>query len=137
MKLLSKKLKDKKGFTLIELVVVIAVIAILAAIAIPYFSGVTEKANLATDRANYRMLQSAVSMYLSEAKNLPASATTLSNAELGEYIEGGEISIVKTGESKGSPFTITYTPASGSTPASCDITPKFPVESTGTGGTEG
>lgn len=40
-----KNLKNKKGFTLVELVIVIAVIAILAAVLIPTFSGVIDKAN--------------------------------------------------------------------------------------------
>lgn len=40
-----KNLKNKKGFTLVELVIVIAVIAILAAVLIPTFSNVIEKAN--------------------------------------------------------------------------------------------
>lgn len=39
-----KKL-NKKGFTIVELVIVIAVIAILAAVLIPTFAGVVEKAN--------------------------------------------------------------------------------------------
>ncbi len=39
-----KKL-NKKGFTIVELVIVIAVIAILAAVMIPTFSGIIEKAN--------------------------------------------------------------------------------------------
>ena len=37
--------KSKKGFTLVELVIVIAVIAILAAVLIPTFSGIISKAN--------------------------------------------------------------------------------------------
>ena len=36
---------NKKGFTIVELVIVIAVIAILAAVMIPTFSGIIEKAN--------------------------------------------------------------------------------------------
>ena len=40
-----KNLKTKKGFTIVELVIVIAVIAILAAVLIPTFGGVIEKAN--------------------------------------------------------------------------------------------
>ena len=36
---------NKKGFTIVELVIVIAVIAILAAVLIPTFSGLVEKAN--------------------------------------------------------------------------------------------
>ncbi|MCI5512592.1 MAG: type II secretion system GspH family protein [Clostridia bacterium] len=40
-----KKLNNKKGFTIVELVIVIAVIGILAAVLIPTFSGVVESAN--------------------------------------------------------------------------------------------
>ena len=40
------KKTNKKGFTIVELVIVIAVIAILAAVLIPTFSGVVEKANV-------------------------------------------------------------------------------------------
>ena len=36
---------NKKGFTIVELVIVIAVIAILAGVLIPTFSGIVEKAN--------------------------------------------------------------------------------------------
>ena len=39
------KKSNKKGFTIVELVIVIAVIAILAAVLIPTFSNVVEKAN--------------------------------------------------------------------------------------------
>ena len=40
-----KNRKAKKGFTIIELVIVIAVIGILAAVLIPTFSGVIDNAN--------------------------------------------------------------------------------------------
>ena len=40
-----KKLNNKKGFTIVELVIVIAVIGILAAVLIPTFSGVIDSAN--------------------------------------------------------------------------------------------
>ncbi len=39
------KKMNKKGFTIVELVIVIAVIAILAAVLIPTFSGIVDKAN--------------------------------------------------------------------------------------------
>ena len=48
-----KKL-NKKGFTIVELVIVIAVIAILAAVLIPTFSGVVEKANQSAALQNCR-----------------------------------------------------------------------------------
>lgn len=49
-----KKLTNKKGFTLMEMLIVVAIIAVLVAIAIPTFSGQIEKANQATDAANCR-----------------------------------------------------------------------------------
>ncbi|WP_053957096.1 type II secretion system protein [Inediibacterium massiliense] len=49
IQMFSKKLKNKKGVTLVELIVVIAVIGILAGIAVPKFSGFTDKAKKATD----------------------------------------------------------------------------------------
>ena len=48
-----KKL-NKKGFTLAELLIVVAIIAVLVAIAIPVFTAQLEKAREATDAANIR-----------------------------------------------------------------------------------
>lgn len=49
-----KKFTNKKGFTLMEMLIVVAIIAILVAIAIPTFSGALKKAKAATDLANIR-----------------------------------------------------------------------------------
>lgn len=48
------KKTNKKGFTLAELLVVVAIIAVLVAIAIPIFTSQLEKAREATDAANIR-----------------------------------------------------------------------------------
>ena len=45
---------NKKGFTLAELLIVVAIIAVLVAIAIPVFTAQLEKAREATDMANLR-----------------------------------------------------------------------------------
>ena len=47
-------MRNKKGFTLAELLIVVAIIAVLVAIAIPIFVNQLEKANEATDQANIR-----------------------------------------------------------------------------------
>lgn len=52
-KLMNKKL-TKKGFTLAELLIVVAIIAVLVAVAIPVFTSQLEKAREATDEANIR-----------------------------------------------------------------------------------
>lgn len=67
MKLLQKKLKNKKGFTLIEMLVVVAIIAILVAISIPAVSGALEKAREAADAANLQAAKSVA--LLEEMKN--------------------------------------------------------------------
>jgi type IV pilus assembly protein PilA len=55
--------KSKKGFTLIELVVVIAILGILAAILIPVISGFIARANIARDQANARNLFNCLAMF--------------------------------------------------------------------------
>ena len=47
-------MRNKKGFTLIEMLVVIAIIAVLVSIIIPTVSSATDKAKAATDAANLR-----------------------------------------------------------------------------------
>ena len=57
---MKKVLKNKKGFTLVELMVVVAIMGILVAVAVPVYNNVTEKAAIQTDESNARTLQSAV-----------------------------------------------------------------------------
>src|SRR5262245_63991409 len=54
---------NERGFTLIELMIVVAIIGILAAIAIPLYSNVTQKSRIARVQADLRALASAVTMY--------------------------------------------------------------------------
>lgn len=51
-----KKFTNKKGFTLMEMLIVVAIIVILVAIAIPTMTNQLEKAREATDAANIRAL---------------------------------------------------------------------------------
>ena len=62
-----KKLKDKKGFTLVELIVVLVILAILAALLIPSLTGYIDKANKEKVVAETRMVAMAVQTELSEA----------------------------------------------------------------------
>jgi prepilin-type N-terminal cleavage/methylation domain-containing protein len=59
--------KSKKGFTIVELVIVIAVIAILAAVLIPTFSNLVKKANISNDTSVAKNLNTALTAY--EAAN--------------------------------------------------------------------
>lgn len=55
--------RNKKGFTLIELIVVIAILAILAAIAIPSFIGITQTAQTNVAMANGTAIATAINTY--------------------------------------------------------------------------
>ena len=68
------KKTNKKGFTIVELVIVIAVIAILAAVLIPTFSGIITKANQSA------VTQTAAALY-KEAYALDLADGTLDGAE--------------------------------------------------------
>lgn len=61
-----KKNGRKKGFTLIELVVVIAILAILLAIATPAYTGYRDRAETQAIETNKRMLENAAILYISD-----------------------------------------------------------------------
>ena len=54
------KKSNRKGFTIVELVIVIAVIAILAAVLIPTFASIIKKANLSSDQSAVRNMNTAL-----------------------------------------------------------------------------
>ncbi len=67
------KLKERKGFTLAELLIVVAIIAVLVAVAIPVFTTQLENSRQATDTANVRSAYAeVVAAYLTNQ-----SATTM------------------------------------------------------------
>ena len=79
-----RKRLNQKGFTLVELMVVIAILGILAAIAIPKFSDSTSAANTAKIAADLRTIDSAIVMYQANGGTLSGNSVS----QLSDYLVG-------------------------------------------------
>ena len=85
---------NKKGFTLIEMLVVIAIIAILVAIVIPVVGSSTTKAQAATDAANLRSAKAALQIAVLNA-GAPDSDLT-GQTDYGTWVNNGSAPVSKT-----------------------------------------
>lgn len=77
--MLSKIKKNEKGFTLMEMLIVVAIIAVLVAIAIPTFTSSLNKAKVATDQANIRAGYASVMLKVLESDLDGATAPIQAN----------------------------------------------------------
>lgn len=70
-----KLLKTNKGFTLVELIIVLAVIAIILGVVIPAIRGMQEEANLTRSEQELHTLETAVMSYFRHSGAFPAGIT--------------------------------------------------------------
>lgn len=79
--------KREKGFTLIELMIVVAIIGILAAIAIPRFGNLIKRSKEGATKGNLGALRSALAMYYGQFEGVyPVTIAALVSNEMMESI---------------------------------------------------
>jgi type IV pilus assembly protein PilA len=114
--------KNSKGFTLIELMIVIAIIGILAAIAIPQFTSYKKRGYNTAAKADAKNAYTAAQAYFGDN---PAGEPTLDNLKAYGYTATADVTVTPSGDQDG--LAITSVHASGDTTysvnANGEITP--------------
>lgn len=115
---LRKKLKNKKGFTLMEMLIVVAIIVILLAIAIPSFNNSLNNAKTTADEANVRSYYAEM-MVENMTKDANSTLTLPDEGDItdklgtaGYKLQAKDAAVTASGTTVDT-FKLTYTNASG------------------------
>lgn len=89
---LFKKVRDQKGFTLVELLVVMAILAVLAALAVPKFGQMLEDSRYKTHNENVVMIYKAAEMYIASHGN-PSAEVKMAGLKSAGFLSSDTIAL--------------------------------------------
>ena len=97
--------RNNRGFTLLEILIVISLIIIIVGIALPRFSGVSDEGRKAKAAGELKTLQTALEAYLLKTSPTLPAATAGTTADLATGLEGATPRLVGKVSSYVDPFT--------------------------------
>lgn len=100
--------RKPKGFTLIELMIVVAVIGVLAAIAIPQYQNYVKKSEAAAGLATLRSLTTNIDTYMADTGSFPANSAS-GAAALGAALDMNKLGTISFEDNGASGSTATFT----------------------------
>ena len=105
------KKSNKKGFTLVELIVVIAIMAILAAVLVPVVTNKIKDANAASQATTAENIAKTISLYLAETAdpNMTELGTKLTGAGYAEATVNTTAKTISVKQKTGDSMTYTVT----------------------------
>jgi len=101
LKVLKKRVKAKKGFTLIELMIVVAILGILAAIAIPTYMDYTKRAKVSEAISLLSGIGNAIAEYHTSQAQMPNNLTYVGGAKTSRYVKSMSETISTTNTTNG------------------------------------
>ena len=88
LKFLNKKKNDNKGFSLVELIIVVAILAILVGLLAPQYIKYVEKSRKSADASNLSEMVRAIQIYAADAEvTLPADTYTITIKATGTSVK--------------------------------------------------
>ena len=104
-----RKMMNKKGFTLVELMIVVVILGILVAIAVPIYSAVTKNAKKKACQGDIRIIRSNLASYLmtgNDGAMMTSTVDIYANSTFNKMFDNG---VTPQCPSSGTNYVVTYT----------------------------